>query len=71
MTKRSTDFLNDPAVQRLHDRTKRRLAQFGYNVMHRRKGQFWLVYNRPMTLTEIDEFTYGGLLAAGYSFFSR
>jgi hypothetical protein len=54
--KHPTDVLNDPAVQRLHKRTKRRLARLGLNILRRRNGKFWLLYKKPMTLGEINKF---------------
>jgi hypothetical protein len=56
MDKSSANYLDEPAVQREHEKMKRRLARLGYSIMHRRKGQFWLVHDRPMTLAEIDQF---------------
>jgi hypothetical protein len=54
--KDSVDFLDDPAVQRRREKMKKRLARLGYSLMHRRNGQFWLIYDEPMTLNEIEEF---------------
>jgi hypothetical protein len=34
------------------------VARYGYRLMHRRNGQYWVMLNNPMTLDEIDMFLF-------------
>src|SRR6266436_1943667 len=38
------------------ERVRERAVSAGYRIMHRRKGQFWLVLDKPMTLDAIEEY---------------
>lgn len=35
-------------------RVRSQLARRGYRLMHRRKGQYWVMFDQPMTLPEIE-----------------
>jgi hypothetical protein len=35
-------------------KVRERVAQRGYRLMHRRHGQFWVMFSQPMTLPEIE-----------------
>jgi hypothetical protein len=43
------------AMERTEAMVRHRLRERGYGLMHRRKGQFWVVLDKPMTLEEIDQ----------------
>lgn len=38
-------------------------AKFGFRVMHRRNGQYWLMFEEPMTVPDIDYFLTTGRIA--------
>ncbi len=45
----------NPATMNLDQpRIREQLARLGYRMMHRRNGQFWLLYEKPMRLPEIE-----------------
>jgi hypothetical protein len=33
---------------------RKKVAQRGYRLMHRRNGQYWVMFDQPMTLPEIE-----------------
>jgi hypothetical protein len=35
-------------------RVREGLARYGYRLMHRRKGQYWLLHSTPRTLDQIE-----------------
>ena len=35
-------------------KVRKQVAQRGYRLMHRRNGQYWLMFDQPMTLPEIE-----------------
>ena len=35
-------------------KVRERVAQRGYRLMHRRNGQYWVMFDEPMTLPEIE-----------------
>jgi hypothetical protein len=35
-------------------RVREKVAQRGYRLMHRRNGQYWVMFAQPMTLPEIE-----------------
>ena len=35
-------------------KVREQVAQRGYWLMHRRNGQYWVMFNEPMTLPEIE-----------------
>jgi len=35
-------------------KVRERVAQRGYRLMHRRHGQYWVMFAEPMTLPEIE-----------------
>ncbi len=35
-------------------KVRQRVVQRGYRLMHRRHGQYWLMFDQPMTLPEIE-----------------
>jgi hypothetical protein len=35
-------------------KVRSQLARRGYRLMHRRKGQYWVMLDEPMTFEEID-----------------
>jgi hypothetical protein len=38
------------------ERIRRNLADQGYRVMHRRNGQYWVMFDKPMTVAEMNVF---------------
>jgi hypothetical protein len=39
-----------------------RLAEAGFRAMHRRNGQYWVMFAKPMTIREIDDFLSTGFI---------
>jgi hypothetical protein len=56
MKKNGLESMETPEMRLWRERTKARLAKLGYRILHRRKGQFWLMLDKPMTPVEIDRF---------------
>lgn len=50
------------ALERMEATVRQRLRERGYRLMHRRKEQFWVVLDKPMTLYEIDQLWERGML---------
>jgi hypothetical protein len=42
-----------------------RLAEAGYRIMHRRNGQYWVMFPEPMTIWGIDQFLSTGFVVLG------
>jgi hypothetical protein len=43
------------------------MAEFGYRLMHRRNGQYWLMIAEPMTLDQIEDWAQVGDRSRRYS----
>lgn len=42
-------------IEQQRQRIRSELARKGYKLLHRRKGQYWVMMGQPMTLDQIEQ----------------
>jgi hypothetical protein len=50
--KRAQEKTREPEAREI--KVRERVAQRGYRLMHRRNGQYWVMFSQAMTLPEIE-----------------
>jgi hypothetical protein len=52
LEKRAQEKIRDADAREI--KVRKQVAQRGYRLMHRRHGQYWVMFSQPMTLPEIE-----------------
>ena len=52
LRKRAQEKTRDSDAREI--KVRKQVAQRGYRLMHRRNGQYWVMFDQPMTLSEIE-----------------
>jgi len=49
------ETMQEIQLEQQRQRIRSELARKGYKLLHRRKGQYWVMMDQPMTLDQIEQ----------------